>query len=231
MNNISKYIFGILWLVLVFPSLSLVYADVSLTSDGKVPGGPFTYLQEQIDKLAIAVEEARLPPGTIIADTSVVVPVGYLVCNGQLVSRSDYPDLFAAIGTMFGDGDGITTFSVPDLRGEFIRGWDEGRGADPWLNRPLGTVQSDAFQNHKHDIIVEDNPSSVVSGIGYELQNAPIGSGAEPVVTSIYTDPVTVGEVSASVETPREISGGPPLKISIDETRPRNVALRFLIRY
>ena len=61
MNNISKYLFRILCLVLVFPSLSLVYADVSLTSDGKVPGGPFTYLQEQIDNIELTPGEQGIP--------------------------------------------------------------------------------------------------------------------------------------------------------------------------
>lgn len=55
-------------------------------------------------------------------------PSGYLKANGALVSRTTYATLFAAIGTTFGAGDGSTTFALPDLRGEFLRGWDDGRG-------------------------------------------------------------------------------------------------------
>ena len=58
-------------------------------------------------------------------------PSHSLYCDGSAVSRTTYADLFAKIGTTYGAGDGSTTFNVPDLRGEFIRGWDDGRGADP----------------------------------------------------------------------------------------------------
>ena len=60
--------------------------------------------------------------GTIISYSSSTVPNGYLACNGQAVSRTTYANLFAVIGTTYGVGDGSTTFNVPDLRGEFLRG-------------------------------------------------------------------------------------------------------------
>jgi microcystin-dependent protein len=52
--------------------------------------------------------------------------VGWLKCNGAAVSRSTYAVLFAAIGTLYGAGDGTTTFNLPDYRGEFLRGLDDG---------------------------------------------------------------------------------------------------------
>lgn len=57
-------------------------------------------------------------------------PSGTLECAGQLLNIADQPNLYAVLGTRYG-GDGITTFRLPDLRGEFIRGWDHGRGLDP----------------------------------------------------------------------------------------------------
>ena len=57
-------------------------------------------------------------------------PNGFLKANGAAVSRTTYAKLFAAIGTTFGAGDGATTFNVPDMRGEFVRGLDNGRGVD-----------------------------------------------------------------------------------------------------
>jgi len=57
-------------------------------------------------------------------------PDGWRACSGQAVSRTTYAALFAAIGTEYGVGDGSTTFDLPDLRGEFLRGWDNGRGVD-----------------------------------------------------------------------------------------------------
>jgi microcystin-dependent protein len=72
-------------------------------------------------------------------------PAGFLKANGAAVSRSVYADLFAAIGTTYGAGDGSTTFALPDLRGEFPRGWDDGRGVDS--GRGIGTAQGDAIRN------------------------------------------------------------------------------------
>ncbi|MBS1646390.1 MAG: tail fiber protein [Bacteroidetes bacterium] len=83
---------------------------------------------------------ANNPAGTVQYFANVTPPDGYLECNGQAVSRTAYAELFAAIGTTYGVGDGSTTFNVPDLRGEFIRGYDDGRGADP--GRTIGSWQS-----------------------------------------------------------------------------------------
>ena len=72
-------------------------------------------------------------------------PSGWLKANGAAVSRTTYDALFAAIGTIFGAGDGRTTFNLPDLRGEFLRGLDDGRNIDG--GRRLGTAQGDAIRN------------------------------------------------------------------------------------
>jgi len=77
-------------------------------------------------------------------------PSGWLKANGAVVSRTTYSRLFAAIGTLFGSGDGSTTFNLPDLRGEFIRGYDDGRGVDSGRN--LGSTQADEFKAHTHDL-------------------------------------------------------------------------------
>jgi phage-related tail fiber protein len=66
----------------------------------------------------------------------------------QLISRTTYADLFAAIGTTFGVGDGSTTFGIPDLRGEFARGWDDARGVD--TGRTFGSAQAEDFKAHTH---------------------------------------------------------------------------------
>lgn len=75
-------------------------------------------------------------------------PDGWLKANGAAVSRTIYADLFSAIGTTFGTGDGSTTFNLPDLRGEFIRGWDDGRGIDS--GRSFGSFQADELKSHFH---------------------------------------------------------------------------------
>lgn len=92
---------------------------------------------------------AATPAGSVIWFAANTAPTGYLKANGANVSRSTYAALFAAIGTTFGSGDGSTTFGLPDLRGEFIRGWDDGRGVDS--GRVFGSAQSQAIQSHTHE--------------------------------------------------------------------------------
>lgn len=77
-------------------------------------------------------------------------PRGYLVCDGRAVSRSVFADLFGVIGTLYGSGDGSVTFNLPDLRAEFIRGWDALRGIDP--SRDFGSAQADELKSHRHTV-------------------------------------------------------------------------------
>ena len=72
----------------------------------------------------------------------------YLVCDGRAVSRSEYADLFAVIGTTYGIGNGATTFNLPDMRGLVPRGWDSGRGLD--AGRTFGSTQQDEIKSHTH---------------------------------------------------------------------------------
>ena len=95
-----------------------------------------------------------IPAGTIYWFASTTVPTGYLQCNGAAVSRSTYADLYAVCGQTYGNGDGSSTFNVPDLRGEFIRGLDSGRGVDS--GRSIGTTQSDEFKQHNHIFAGDD---------------------------------------------------------------------------
>lgn len=76
------------------------------------------------------------------------IPYGWLKANGATVSRTAYPALFAAIGETYGAGDGSTTFALPDLRGEFVRGFDDARGVDS--GRVFGSVQAGSVEAHSH---------------------------------------------------------------------------------
>lgn len=91
---------------------------------------------------------AELEAGAMMPYARNTAPSGWLKANGALISRTTYAALFAAIGTTFGVGDGSTTFAVPDMRGEFLRGWDDGRGID--AGRVFGSAQTDAFKSHTH---------------------------------------------------------------------------------
>ncbi|NOT02153.1 MAG: tail fiber protein [Phycisphaerales bacterium] len=71
------------------------------------------------------------PAGSIVAYAGATAPTGWLLCNGSTISRAANADLFAAIGTAYGTGDGSTTFHLPDLRGRFLRGVTGGTANDP----------------------------------------------------------------------------------------------------
>lgn len=108
-----------------------------------------------------------VPTGAIAYFPHAAAPFGWLKANGAAVSRTVYANLFAVIGTAYGSGDGRTTFNLPDLRGEFIRSWDDGRTVDN--GRVLGSWQADEFRSHSHGIGISrmtdtdrgSNPSTV----------------------------------------------------------------------
>jgi microcystin-dependent protein len=69
------------------------------------------------------------PVGSIISFAAPIVPEGFLECNGQIVLKTDYPKLFETIGSTYGSD--VESFQVPDLRGQFLRGWNHDGGVDP----------------------------------------------------------------------------------------------------
>lgn len=82
--------------------------------------------------------------GMIMIWPAAAIPAGWLECDGSAISRAANALLFTAIGTTYGAGDGSTTFNIPDLRGEFVRGYDNGKGVD--VGRALGSSQADAIK-------------------------------------------------------------------------------------
>lgn len=81
------------------------------------------------------------PTGTIIAYSVNNVPTGYLKCEGQEISRAEYSNLFNIIGTTYGSGNGSTTFNLPDLRGEFLRGSGDNSHTSQGDGENVGTHQ------------------------------------------------------------------------------------------
>lgn len=103
-------------------------------------------------------------PGSIRPHGTENVPDGWLECDGSAISRAAYPALFAEYQQRHGEGDGVTTFRIPDLRGRFPRGWDHGAGRDadamtrtaPAVGGAdqdqVGSLQDDAFASHTHPL-------------------------------------------------------------------------------
>ena len=78
---------------------------------------------------AANMSQTQVPPGTVIMYAASTPPTGFLECNGASISTTTYATLFAIIGYTFGGSGG--NFSVPELRGDYVRSWDHGRGVDP----------------------------------------------------------------------------------------------------
>jgi len=132
-------------LVKVTPSFSDVTSKPTTISGYGITD---VYSRTQVDTADKTTLGLAAPTGMIMYYTARNAPAGWLACNGQAISRTTYAGLFAVIGTTFGEGDKSTTFNVPDLRGEFIRGWDDSRGVDP--SRGFGSYQIDDFKSHTH---------------------------------------------------------------------------------
>lgn len=144
---------------LIFPAISAQWTVINATT------GAYTVTAKTASGTGVPVTGAQAIVGdgaNILAVTPVLnndvgiiawfarstAPTGYLKANGAAISRAAYSSLFAAIGTTFGAGDGVSTFNLPDLRGEFIRGWDDSRGVDS--GRIIGSAQTDEIKSHTH---------------------------------------------------------------------------------
>lgn len=114
------------------------------------------YTKPEID--VIIAQASALPVGATVAFPLNKVAPGFLELDGSVKSIATYPDLAAYLGTTFNKGDeGAGNFRLPETRGEFLRGWDHGRGID--VGRAVGTWQADEFKSHVHQIDAPANPA------------------------------------------------------------------------
>lgn len=135
--------------------------------------------RSNLDVYSTTETDQKAPSGMVAYFAQSTAPTGWLKANGAEVSRTIYSDLFDAIGTQFGSGNGSTTFNLPDLRGEFIRGWDNGRGVDS--GRAFGTSQADEVGPHTHDVPVRSwNRNQDYGATG---RRDPITGGSSSVAT------------------------------------------------
>jgi microcystin-dependent protein len=153
------------------------------------------------------------PVGAVGFFAGVTAPNGWLVADGSAVSRTAYAALFAQIGTIYGAGDGSSTFNLPDLRGMFPRGWDAAggtaRGCDP--GRAFGSTQDDMVGPHTHKLCFQSFGPTNGNGNYFAGQQG---------TSSIYTCACANRESACAVQT----STG-------TETRPLNVAMLPCIKW
>ncbi|MGM0912769.1 MAG: phage tail protein [Pseudomonadota bacterium] len=148
-------------------------------------------------------------PGTVIEWRSETLPEGYVENDGAEISRGDYRRIFAVLGTTYGEGDGSTTFQLPDDRGEFKRGWDHGRGVDNY--RTLAVHQDGT-------IVIGDNNTSPAQFGAKDARDLRADSGSGLSLEGLqFAGP----ELSSTT-----LSGSSYLGVS----RPRNNAVIYLTK-
>ena len=146
-----------------------------------------------------------LPTGSIIPFAGSNIPAGYLLCNGVAVSRTSYAGLFGVISTLYGTGDGTTTFNLPDLRDRFLEGAGTNALAtylEAGLPNITGTLTSPQFW--------KGNGAITVSGLGYTF-------------TSTGRDLKSEATLSASLAS--SIYG------KSNAVQPNAITVQYLIRY
>lgn len=185
------------------------------------------------------------PTGIVTPFAGTTAPPGFLLCNGQAVSRSEYAALYAVIGVTHGNGDGVTTFNVPDYRGRFLRGVDGGAGRDPdrasrtamngggntgdavgslqgdSTKRPTTNLTGTAASNgaHTHDTGAYRNYTPVTGSMTG-------ASGSRGRYTSAETSSLAVPTTSNGAHTHSvTITGG-----GDSETRPKNANVNYIIK-
>ncbi len=191
----------------------------------------------------------RERPGKISHYAMAAIPQGWLKCDGSAVSRATYAALFAAVGTTYGAGDGATTFNLPDLRGEFIRGLDDGRGVD--AGRALGSAQAQDMQPHAHGVNdpghahgvtdpghahgVTDpghaHGSNIIQFVGAGgVQAASAGSSYNYGNSTTNPTGVSVNAGATGIGINAGATGITTANTGTTETRPRNVAMVACIK-
>ena len=204
-------------------------------------------MNEQEFKILIErLRDELVPVGCIMCYASPNCPDGYLPCDGRELMQSQYPVLFKVIGNIFGGSS--KTFCLPDLQGQFIRGWDKEGNTDPDASdRKFGEPQKDAIQGHNH--ILDKRQININIGVSGEhshtvkasiTQAVSWGSvnmikwlssgGGDSTVSSkegSHTHSVTINCENAIREPISSTSG----VVSIaTETRPKNLALLYCIK-
>lgn len=183
-----------------FVIANITFTDGFVKTDGTTPfANPQTGVTPtSANHLATkAYVDGSTPSGSVMAFASPTPPSGWLYLNGQAVSRATYANLFAVIGTIYGAGNGSTTFHLPDARGLGIRGWDDSRGFD--IGRVFGSYQADMIKSHSHIISGQDNSANPTGAASNEVANVENYPSTFSRNTSSTGDSETVGKNIAMI--------------------------------
>jgi microcystin-dependent protein len=210
---------------------SNVSSDITLTLPSTDGNANDVLQSDGSGNLSFTALPTAVPSGTVHLFATTTAPSGYLECDGSAVSRTTYADLFTVIGTTWGAGNGSSTFNVPDLRGEFVRGWDDGRGVDSGRN--FASSQTDQNKQHNHGVTDNGHNHSIndpghIHQIEYSnshsgdgvIEESGVGlSGTEPTLSA--TTGITINNATTGISINND--GG-------SEARPRNIAMMYVIK-
>lgn len=180
--------------------------------------------QGTIDVAALAKEVERLksavPVGAVLAFPTGIVAPGYLELDGSVQSIATYPDLAAFLGTTYNKGnEGAGNFRLPESRGEFLRGWDHGRGVDG--GRTVGSAQTDLFKAHNHRYFDETGATLDPAGV---WQAGKVNGAPAAISSGAFLSAVDAGVTMQTVTAVTTVDTGGA------ETRPRNIAVMWCIK-
>ena len=146
--------------------------------------------------MSAAVINQWAPPGAVIDFAGATVPDGWLICDGSAISRTTYAALFAAIGTLYGTGDGTTTFNLPDCRGRAAIGYTPSGGHSDvsTLGNNDGTLLANRRPKHKHVVTngthawTNTGSANLASGSSVNLQELAlsVGGSSDPAEAPAY---------------------------------------------
>ena len=212
-------------------------SDITLTLPNSDGNANDVLQSDGSGNLSFAALPQAVPTGSVHLMASTTPPSGYLKCNGAAVSRTTYADLFAEIGTAFGAGDGSSTFNLPDLRGEFVRGWDDSRGVDS--GRSFATTQSSQNKQHNHSASSTSSisPSShnhVFPGDDQFANANNVGGWTNRTSGSFNYDAKSQsGNGKVYLTSDASLSVSTSVTVNNDggsEARPRNIAMMYVIK-
>jgi len=176
-----------------------------------------TYTKLEIE--SIIAEASALPVGATVAFPLDKVAPGFLELDGSVKSIAAYPDLAAFLGTAFNKGDeGAGNFRLPESRGEFLRGWDHGRGADP--GRGIGSYQLGQNESHNHRYFDATTANIDPNGLSADGR---VNGVVQPLPSGGYLA-TTGGDGQQVVSATNTVNSGG------SEARPRNVAVIWCIK-
>ena len=166
-----------------------------------------------------------LPVGSIIASASATPTSGFLHCRGDVVSRTTFPDLFAAIGTTFNTGgELITEFRLPNLQGEFLRGFDFNRGIDP--GRTLGDNQAGSLMTVDINAGASVSLASTTNFPSTTPAEARADINLDNFADADYSENIYVYGATVAASEQFEIQTSSATGV----VRPRNVSVNYFIK-